>query len=186
MFWIFVTTAFLVVFGGMLLVLPSKSERKIGRMRIEARKFGLQTQGIVVTNVNAAAVDRVTAGGRIRTPKVQCIAWEKRYEDEHTDLPTWTLYKSDKEHGPIEGYVIEPQLKEVGLEQHSEYWSEVSQAIEQLPGKLVAVRSGLHGIAWIGQERLESTPDEFIEQMQQGLEKLLKANGELASSRLGE
>lgn len=186
MFWILVTTAFLVVFGGILMVLPSKSERNIGRMRIDARKYGLQTQGIVVSDVNAPAVERVTAGGRTRNPKVQCIAWQKRYEDEYSNIPTWTLYKSTKEEGPVEGYIIEPQMNEVGLEQQVEYWKRVGKAIEQLPDKVVGVKSDSHGVSWIGQERLVSTPQEFIRQMLDGLEDLSEVNRELALGRLSE
>lgn len=186
MFWILLTTAFLVVFGGILLVLPSKSERLIGRMRIDARKYGLQTQGIVVTDVNAPAIERVTAGGKIKTPKVQCIAWEKRYEAEYTEIPTWTLYKSAKEYGPVEGYVIEPQLKEVGLELQVEYWRRVGQAIEQLPDRVVAVKSDHNGVAWIGQERLDSSPSEFVQEMLAGLADLSTANVELVQDRFNE
>lgn len=183
MFWIFATTAFLVVFGGILFVLPSKKERQIGRMRIDARKSGLQTQGIVVADVNAPAAERVTAGGKIRTPRIQCVAWEKKYMDEYTEIPTWILYKSSRENGPIEGFVVEPQLKEMGLEHQQEYWSRVGRAIKRLPNKLVAVKSGRNGVTWIGQERLNSTPSEFVSEMLAGLEDLSTANIELAQSR---
>ena len=186
MFWILATTAFLVVFGGILFVLPSKRERQIGRMRIDARKYGLQTQGVVVTDVNAPAAERVTAGGKLRTPKLQCIAWEKGYMDEYAEIPTWTLYRSSKEIGPIEGFVVEPQLKEIGLQHQNEYWSRVGQAIEQLPNKLVAVKSGRKGVAWIGQERLDSTPNEFVEMMLAGLKDLYEANVDFANNRFDE
>lgn len=180
MVWILVTTAFLMVFGGIFLVLPSKHEREIGRMRIDARKSGLNTQGIVVTDVNASAMDRVTAGGQIRMPKVQCIAWEKQYLDEFENIPLWTLYKSSQNNGPIEGYIFESQLDETRLEDQPEYWRKVSKIIDQLPATIVAVKSGQRGVSWVGREKLDSTPAGFVVQMSTGLQELAEANIDLA------
>lgn len=180
MFWILATTAFLMVFGGILLVLPSKHERRVGQMRIDARKSGLQTQGIVVTDVNASAVERVTAGGKIRTPKIRCIAWEKRYSDDYDNIPLWTLYESSKGSAPIQGFIVEPRLNETGLEHQREYWGRVGRAIDHLPAKLIAIKSSRNSVAWIGQELMDSTPEEFIDRMSVGLKELSEANTALA------
>lgn len=186
MFWIIATTAFLMVFGGILFVLPSKKERQIGKMRIDARKTGLHTQSVVVKDVNAPMTEKVTAGGQIRNPKVQCIAWEKRYLDQYTGIPKWILYEASKGDEPFKGYTVEPPIAEFRLNQESEYWRRVGRAIDQLPRKIVAVKSSQDGVAWIGHERLDSTPDEFIGQILTGLNELAEANVEFSQGRISD
>ena len=153
-------------------------------MRIDARKSGLITQGIVISDISAPAMERVTAGGKIRTPKVQCIAWERRYSDEFAAMPIWTLYASSNGNGPIEGFIFEPSLSETRLKHQEEYWKRVAKAIDQLPADIVAVRSSRNGASWIGREQLDSTPDAFVEQMLTGLQELMEANIEIEKEML--
>lgn len=176
MLWIMLTTAMLLVFGGMLAVLPSKRERQVGHMRIEARKQGLSIGSESVPNVNAPIHERVTSGGQVKTPMIQCVVWGKHYSEELAEIPTWRLLKSTKDKSPIAGYVADPPLSDVINQMDSSYWSELQKVLESLPGRLVAIQCTSQTVSWIGIERIDTTTDRFIAQMSTGLDQLMELN----------
>ncbi len=176
MFWIFLTTAMLLVFGGLLVVLPSKRERQIGQMRIEARKRGIYIGSETLPNVNAPLVERVTSGGKIRTPTIQCVVWGKHYTEDATTFPTWRLLKSDKGKAPIEGFEANPSLNDNQRSLSDSYWSSVQEVLDSIPEKLVAIQCTPQSVSWIGVERLETTSDEFVSQMSTSLDRLMALN----------
>lgn len=176
MLWIMLTTAMLIIFGGMLAVLPSKRERLIGQMRIEARKQGLHIGSESVRNVNAPMHERVTSGGRVKTPMIQCVVWGKHYTEEFAEIPTWRLLKSAKNKSPIAGYVADPPLSDEQNQMDSSYWSEIQKVLENLPGRLVAIQCTQQTVSWIGNETIDTTADRFIAQMSIGLDQLMELN----------
>ena len=176
MFWIMLTTAALLVFGGLLAVLPSKRERQIGQMRIEARKQGIHIGSDTLPNVNAPLVERVTSGGKIRKPTIQCVVWGKHYSDDSATFPSWRLLKSDKGNTPIEGFEANPPLDNTQSSLNGSYWISVQEVLDSIPKEIAALQCTPQSVAWIGVERLDSSPDEFICQMSTALDRLMDLN----------
>ncbi len=183
MFWLALTTAFVVVFGGLLYVLPSKAQRRIGQMRLDARKKNLTIYSQVVPDVNATAVERVTAGGKLKNPTKQCVAWARQYADEYSAVPVWRVFVAPESTKPMPGYVANPPLDEAQRDLGEEYWIGVGKVLEKLPQQLVAVECAKSQVAWIGQERVADEPDGFIDQIQLALDELISLNIEASRSR---
>ena len=66
--WLIVVAALALVVGPVFVLLPSKKERRLAALRAEARRLGLSVELRPVPNLSAGLEERVTAGGRARTP----------------------------------------------------------------------------------------------------------------------
>lgn len=65
--WLIILVVLGVAFGPVLLLLPSRRERRLAALRAEARRLGLSVELRPVPKLGADLGERVTAGGRIRT-----------------------------------------------------------------------------------------------------------------------
>ena len=65
--WLIISAVLGVAFGPVLLLLPSRRERRLAALRAEARRLGLSVELRPVPKLGADLDERVTAGGRIRT-----------------------------------------------------------------------------------------------------------------------
>ena len=66
--WLIIVAALAVVVGPVFVLLPSKKERRLAALRTEARRLGLSVELRPVPNLGADLEERVSAGGRARTP----------------------------------------------------------------------------------------------------------------------
>lgn len=66
--WLIIVGALAVVVGPVFVLLPSKKERRLAALRTEARRLGLSVELRPVPNLGADLGERVSAGGRARTP----------------------------------------------------------------------------------------------------------------------
>lgn len=64
--WLIILAVLGVAFGPVLLLLPSRRERRLAALRAEARRLGLSVELRPVPKLDADLGERVTAAGRIR------------------------------------------------------------------------------------------------------------------------
>lgn len=166
-------------------MLPSKHERLVSKLRIEARKKGISTTIETIPDVNAPLESRVTAGGVKREPKVNCAVWELSYRDEHDFLPIWRLIKTHAESSPVPGTIAEPILKDPELIAEDEYWSLINEAFTKMPKLCLGIESRRTGVRWLGRENpIPSEDESFVDDMVGALELLASANIEYSREQL--
>lgn len=173
--YILVSVVFVIVFGGVASILPSRRERQIGNLRVMARRYDLEVSVVQVADVNAPLSDRVTASGMVREPKMRCVAWVKHYPDEFEALPEWIIYASKRDE-TLEYEVPQHIEESIARKLSASYWDEVNRIYSMLPARCLALECTRTDVRWLGHETLTSTPDEFVHKMVQALDALLKLN----------
>ena len=173
--FILISIVFLIVFGGVVSILPSRRARQIGNLRIAARKYDLEISLVQIADVNASLADRVSAGGIQRDPKKRCVAWSKRFPDEFTALPEWISYVLDKDESRKTTWQLDITKEPIGHLTDT-YWTEVDRIKELLPNRCIALECTDTEIRWLGYEEINSTTDEFIHRMVQSLDALIQLN----------
>lgn len=180
--YILISIAFLVVFGGIASVLPSRRARQLGHLRVTARKYGLTTSLVHIADVNASLTDRVTASGKKLEPKKRCVAWAKTYPDDIPGVPEWITYALVQ----LESSETNWQLHETNEECRNlgeTYWSEVDRIKNLFPERCIAIECTRTEVRWLGYENVSSTIDEFIQSMLQGLDSLINLNTSISEEQ---
>ncbi|MYD44990.1 MAG: hypothetical protein F4W92_01365 [Gammaproteobacteria bacterium] len=180
--YILISIVFLVVFGGVASVLPSRRTRQLGHLRVTARKFGLTTSLVHIADVNASLTDRVTASGKKLDPKRSCVAWSKPYPDDFPEVPEWITYALDQRESSGVNWQLHETTEDCkGLAET--YWLEVDRIKTLFPKRCVAIECTRSEVRWLGYERVVSTNDEFIQAMLQGLDSLIRLNTSISEER---
>ncbi len=173
--YILISIVFLVVFGGIASVLPTRRARQLGHLRVAARKHGLTTSLVHITDVNASLADRVTASGKQLEPKKRCVAWSKQYSDDFPDVPEWIAYTLDRKKTDGMNWEVHQTSGERRALSES-YWLEFDRIKTLFPDRCIAIECKRSEVRWLGYENVSSTNDEFIQAMVQGLDTLMCLN----------
>lgn len=173
--FLLISLVFLIVFGGLISILPSRRARQIGNLRILARRYDLEISLVQIPDVNASLTDRVTAGGIRLDPQKRCVAWSKRYTDPCSELPVWIDYVSTSPEFEAVRWHRLDSGQSTNLLTDS-YWREVSRIKIGLPSRCVAIECTPTEVRWLGYEVIDSTAEEFIQRMVQSIDELLELN----------
>ena len=138
----------------------------------------------LLPDINASAIDRVSAGGKRKDPKIPCIAWQKRYDDDYPSIPVWRILATPSGTKPVTGYVLNPPPDELESDLSTDYWNKVSEILSLLPERIVAVQSKGSGVVWLGIEKIDAVPEDFVAAMSRGLDQLISLNVEIGKLRL--
>lgn len=167
----------LVAFGGVAYVFPSKFQRRVSQLRLEARKQGIFTSSSTIPDLDANAEDRVTSGGKIRQRGDLCVVYELGYSDPPLTPPRWQLVRYKKSQLPIPGWLLrDDELQGVQL-LDAAYWGTVAANIADMPKVCRSVLSHEQGVSWIGIESREAVEEgRFLDELTAGLESLRELN----------
>lgn len=102
--WLLALAALALAFGPILYFLPSKKDRRLAALRTEARRLGLQVELRPVPKLDAGANERVTAGGRQRSPTHPSVCYWLALPLATAPLDPWRLLR-----GPS-GWVADAEL----------------------------------------------------------------------------
>ena len=102
--WLLALAALALAFGPILYFLPSKKDRRLAALRTEARRLGLQVELRPVPKQDAGADERVTAGGRRRSPTHPSVCYWLALPLATAPLDPWRLLR-----GPS-GWVADAEL----------------------------------------------------------------------------
>ncbi|MCY4096633.1 MAG: hypothetical protein OXG05_16100 [Gammaproteobacteria bacterium] len=175
--WLIIALLLLVGFGGVAYVLPSKFQRRVSQLRLEARKQGIFTSSRTIPDLDADAEDRVTSGGKVRQREDLCVVYDLSYRNPPDCPPRWQLVRYKKSQLPIPGWLLrENQLIGVQLSDAA-YWGSVAANIAEMPAICRCVVSHDSGVSWIGTESKNAIEEgKFLQDLTASLESLRDLN----------
>ncbi len=177
MAYLIIVLVLLVIASGIFYFMPSRREREISRLRLEAHKEGIEVSVLMIPDVNAPAMERITPGGLKREPKLRCVSWAKRYPAEHGVVPCWRLYESKNDRGPVPKTQLENVASEKEIELSKDYWIKIAELKSRLPQRLIALECSNNMVRWLGYERLDSsTVEQFVNNLSTELNQLMELN----------
>lgn len=114
MTWVIIGLILLAAFGPVLWLVPSKRDRHLSALREQARREGLVVELRRLPKLNPSPDERVTAGGRVKEPVVECTAYAHTLTHRLAWLPSWRLLRNEGHPQPVPGWVFDPDLKTAG------------------------------------------------------------------------
>ena len=150
MVWIIVVVVLLVAFGPVLYLLPTKKDRRLAALRQKARLLGFVVELKPIAKLNPEARDRVTAGGQLRTPQHDSVAYTLGLRSKFEHLRPWRLLKGAGSPAPLDGWVLDEEAFE---NRAVDYLETLQQLFAQLPSDTVAVELGVRTLTcyWLEQ-----------------------------------
>lgn len=172
-----------MAFGGVAYVLPSKFQRRVSQLRLEARSRGIFTSSRTIPDLDAEAEDRVTSGGKVRQREDLCVVYDLGYPSSVQNPPQWQLVRYKKSNLPIPGWLLrENQLSGVELSD-ANYWATVAANIADMPNVCRSVVCHDAGVSWIGIETKASVVEgSFLGELTSSLESLRDLNLSISES----
>lgn len=82
-----------VAFGPVLWLIPSRKDRRLAALRARARQEGLVVEIRHIPKPDPAPEERVSAGGRVRDPSMECAAYGITLKNRLRFLPAWRLVR---------------------------------------------------------------------------------------------
>lgn len=173
MTWLLVGLLVLAAIGPIFWVLPSRNERRRMRLRNAAMAAGLEVRLRTFPDPTAEATERVSAGGRIKSPKRQLMTYRRPLRlpaSARADAPKWRWLRLDSDSGSSRapaGWEID----EASGETDTAYWQRVREVVGRLGDDVVAVEASGDDVAFAWLERGE---DDAVEALSAQLEELAK------------
>ncbi|MCZ6619945.1 MAG: hypothetical protein O7E57_17645 [Gammaproteobacteria bacterium] len=133
MTWIIIGLVFLVAFGPVFWLLPSKRDRRLSALRLSARTHGLVVELRRLPKLNPEPEERVSAGGKIRKPVIECAAYLWHMTNQLRFLPEARILRGTHGTTALPGWVFDPECE-----------SRVTH-MDMLLGKLANYTEGLPG-----------------------------------------
>ena len=162
MVWVVIGLVLCVAVGPILWLLPSKASRRQAAFRAAARQAGLVVELERVPKVDAGPEERVSAGGALREPEIECAAYRLTLPKRMAAAPQWRLLKCGEpnDRAPVAalpvrlgGWTMLTRPRNVGALDEC-YWHEVQAVVDALPGDCVAVGATPQAVTWYGRERM--------------------------------
>ena len=154
--WLLIAVILVIAFGSVSYVLPSKLQRQVGKLRLEARRHGLFTSSTSLPDLDAAAEDRVTSGGKVRKHEKLCVVYDLGFEHSVIDVPVWQLTRYQKSQVPIPGWLLRDNTLDGVQLSNTFYWASVAETIAAMPRACRSVVSHANGVRWIGIEQKDA------------------------------
>jgi hypothetical protein len=180
--WLIIGTALLAAFGPVFWMLPSRSDRRLAKMRARARSHGIQVEITQLDDLAAEPAARVSAGGVKREPKVLCAAYRLGLRRLARAAPQWKiLRKPVADDGPIAGWTW--ATRPAG---DAAYWQRVGDVLQKLPPDTLACETRTSEVACWWRERTtaedaEASVDRLNELLQNLAEIQLLADAALTA-----
>lgn len=131
MTWLIIAIVLLAAFGPVLWLVPSKRDRRLATIREAARTEGLSVEIQHVPKTNPSAAERVSPGGVIREPTVECASYSQILRRKLRYLPPLRLLKAEgASDGPVLGWIYDPIP-----DRATQYLERAAEALDELfPG----------------------------------------------------
>lgn len=163
MTWLIIAIVLLAAFGPVLWLMPSRRDRRLTALRLAGRQEGLTVDIRHIPKINPTAQERVSAGGVIRDPVVECAAYAHTFAHRLIRLPPWRLLKAQgASDGPRSGWVFDP-LPDTSNPYWQRLWPSVDPLFENLPEDVIGLElePRLATVFWL--ESPASGPDQVTE-----------------------
>jgi hypothetical protein len=100
MTWLLIILVLVVAFGPVLWLVPSKRDKRLSAMRSRARSEGLIVEMRRIPNPDPRPEERVSAGGKVRNPVIECASYGLPLRQGLKHLPTWRVVRKAAEQAP--------------------------------------------------------------------------------------
>lgn len=143
MTWILIALIFLVAFGPVLWLVPSKRDKRLAAMRKRAREEGLVVEMRRIPKPDPAPQERVSSGGRTREPVIECASYGLPLSRTLKFLPTWRLVRkaAENEADPLPDWQYDVRPKGDGRAYLADVLDRVRGTLERLPADVVALEA---------------------------------------------
>ncbi len=94
--WIIILLALGLVIGPVLYLMPTRKDRRLAALRLEARRCGLVVELRSVRNLDARADELVSAGGERRAAVHASVSYAMPLRARLQHLGPWRLLRSDR------------------------------------------------------------------------------------------
>ena len=94
--WIVILLALGLVIGPVLYLMPTRKDRRLAVIRLEARRCGLVVELRSVRNLDAPAEERVSPGGEPRAPVHASVSYAMPLRARLEHLGPWRLLRSER------------------------------------------------------------------------------------------
>lgn len=179
--WVIIVVALVAAFGPLLWMMPSRSDRRLAKMRTRARGHGIQVEMTQLEDLAAEPHERVNSAGAKLEPKVMCAAYRLGIRQLARAAPQWKILRkpaansdansdvsSDGNSGPIAGWIW--ATKPVG---DSAYWQQVSGVLREVPPDALACAADASEVSCWWRERASAEDAEAsVDRMHALLENL--------------
>ena len=95
MTWLLIGFLFLAAFGPILWLLPSERDKRLSKLRMEARRRGLAVELTRLPDPRPRPHDRVSSGGVVKSPVVKCAAYRMHVPRPLELVQPWRVSPSD-------------------------------------------------------------------------------------------
>jgi hypothetical protein len=151
--WVIIVVALVAAFGPLLWMMPSRSDRRLSKMRARARSHGIQVEITQIEDLAAEPHERVNAAGVKLEPKVMCAAYRLGMRQLARAAPQWKILRQpaanpDVNGGPIAGWIW--ATKPVG---DSAYWQQVGGVLREVPPDTLACAADASEVSCWWRER---------------------------------
>jgi hypothetical protein len=151
--WVIIVVALVAAFGPLLWMIPSRSDRRLSKMRARARSHGIQVEITQIEDLAAEPHERVNAAGVKLEPKVMCAAYRLGMRQLARAAPQWKILRKpatnpDANGGPIAGWIW--ATKPVG---DSAYWQQVGGVLREVPPDTLACTADASEVSCWWRER---------------------------------
>ncbi len=147
--WLIIAVALFAAFGPLLWMMPSRSDRRLSKMRTRARAHGIQVEMTQLDDLAAEPHARVSAGGVKLEPKVMCAAYRLGMRRLARAAPQWKiLRKPGANDGPIDGWIW--ATRPAG---DAAYWQHVGEVLRKLPSDALACAADASEVSCWWRER---------------------------------
>ncbi len=143
MVWIIIIVVLLVAFGPVLYLLPTKKDRRLAALRQQARLVGFVVELKPVRKLNPDARDRVTAGGEVRVPQHDSVAYGLGLRSRLEHLKPWRLLKGAGTPQPMAGWVLDENTTK---DRDFDYLEAFESLFARLPSDTVAMELGVRSV----------------------------------------
>jgi len=135
MSWVLIGVVLLVAFGPVLWLVPSKKDRRLTALRARGRAEGLVVGLMRINNPEPAPEERVSAGGVVKTPVIECASYSLMLGQKLRHLPGWRLVRVTEPEAddPFPGWRYDQIPKGDGRRHLSQMLSIADPMLKELP-----------------------------------------------------
>jgi hypothetical protein len=141
MTWVLIVLVLVIAFGPVLWLVPSKRDKRLSAMRSRARSEGLIVEVRRIPKPDPDPEDRVSAGGKVRNPVIECASYALALPRSLKVLPAWRVLRkaSDGRPDPFDDWQYDQRPKGEGRAHLDAVLALAAMTLDELPEDVVAL-----------------------------------------------
>jgi len=141
MTWIVIVLVLVIAFGPVLYLVPSKRDKRLSAMRSRARTEGLIVEMRRIPKPNPEPQDRVSSGGKVRDPVIECASYALPLTRSLKYLPAWRVLRkpADGREDPFEDWQYDQRPTGEGRAYLEAVLVPAAKALVELPQDVAAL-----------------------------------------------